>query len=181
MFRFSAQRMMSRTLGLLTSYGVPEGFEFLEHKVVDKDIHANYENLETLKLTLTRQDEFIFNEKRVKCVTVAGTNGECGIYPGHAYKIIKLTPAPIIVELTNGAIKRFFASGGFAHVNNEGSCDINCIECIPFAELDLDAAEKALVEQNAILASSKDEKVKSVVEIRIGVLEGVIQALRSHQ
>ncbi|CCW68203.1 unnamed protein product [Phytomonas sp. Hart1] len=181
MFRFSGKCLMARTLGLLTSYGLPDGFQYFEHKVADKDIHANYENLETLKLTLTRQDEFIFSEKPVKCVTIAGSNGECGIYPGHAYKIIRLIPAPIHVELSNGTIQKFFASGGFAHVNNEGSCDINCTECIPFSELDLGAAEKALAEQNTLLSSSKDEKSKSIVEVRIGVIEAVIQALRSHQ
>lgn len=159
---------------------LPEGFDFIENKVVDKDIHASYENLETMRLTLTRQDEFLHKETPVKCVTICGVNGESGIYPGHAYEITKLAPSPITVEMPDGAIEKYFTSGGFAHINNEGSCDINCVECIPFAELDLETAEKALAEQTAALGSAKDEKAKSVVEIRVEVLEGVVRALK-HQ
>lgn len=179
MFRFSGRRLVARTMPLLSDFhDLPEAFEFLEHKVVDKDIHSGYENMETLRLTVTRQDEFLFKETPVKCVTITGVNGESGIYPGHAYEITQLAPAPLTVEMPDGAIKKFFTSGGFAHVNNEGSCDINCVECIPLADLDLDAAEKALAQQQASLSSAKDEKAKSVVEVRIGVLESVIQALK---
>ncbi|KAK7195400.1 ATP synthase, epsilon chain [Novymonas esmeraldas] len=179
MFRFCGRRLVARTMPLLADvHDLPEAFEFIEHKVTDKDIHSAYENMETLRLTITRQDEFLFKETPVKCVTIAGVNGENGIYPGHAYEITQLAPAPLTVEMPDGAIKKFFTSGGFAHVNNEGSCDINCVECIPLADLDADVAEKALAQQQAALSSAKDEKAKAVVEIRIGVLESVIQALK---
>lgn len=169
--------MMQRTLALL-NHDLPEGFEFLEKKVTDKDIHANHENLETLKLTLTRQDEFLYHETPVKCVTISGVNGESGIFPGHAYEITQLAPAPLTVEMPDGTIEKFFTSGGFAHINNEGSCDINVVECIPMGELDLPTAEKALAEQTAALTAAKDDKARSVVEIRVGVLESVVHALK---
>lgn len=179
MFRFSGARLIASSLLLRNTHrDMPEGFEFFEHKVQDKDIHANYENKDTLSLTLTRQDEFLLKEHPVRCVTIMSDSGENGIFPGHAYEIAKLIPAPITVEMPDGAIRKYFTSGGFAHINNEGSCDINCVECIPMSELDLEAAEKALAEQNAALGAAKDEKAKSVIEIRIGVLESVIQALR---
>ncbi|KAG5498863.1 hypothetical protein JKF63_03152 [Porcisia hertigi] len=179
MFRFCGRRLVARTLPLLADHhGLPEAFDFIEHKVVDKDIHSAYENMETLRLTITRQDEFLFKETPVKCVTITGVNGESGIYPGHAYEITQMAPAPLSVEMPDGTVKRFFTSGGFAHINNEGSCDINCVECIPLAELDVDAAEKALAQQQSALTSAQDEKAKAVVEIRIGVLESVIQALK---
>lgn len=180
MFRFTGSRLVSRTAALLNTHIAHEGFDFFESKVVDKDIHAPHENLEFLKLTLTRQDEFIKKEEEVKCVTIAGVNGESGIYPGHAYEIVKLAPSPITVEHTDGTIQRYFTSGGFAHINNVGSCDINTVECIPFSDLDQSCAEKSLAEQTAALGSAKDEKAKSVIEIRIGVLEAVIQALKQH-
>ncbi|EPY33170.1 F-type H+-transporting ATPase subunit delta [Strigomonas culicis] len=180
MFRYAGCRLMARTMALLSqpAHGIPEGFEFFEHKVVDKDINSNYENMETLRLTVTRQDEFLFKEEPVKCVTISGVNGESGIYPGHAYEIAQLAPAPLVIEKPDGTVLKYFTSGGFAHVNNEGSCDINCVECVPLADLELEAAEKALAEQNAALGQAKDEKAKSVVEIRIGVLESIIQALK---
>eukprot|EP00796_Vickermania_ingenoplastis_P005494 gene5494-3966_t len=179
MFRRAAPFLVRRTLPLLQSVrDVPEGFEFIEHKVVDKDVHAHYENLDTLKFTLTRQDEFIFRETPVKCLTVTGANGEAGIYPGHAYEIMKLAPAPLSVEFPDGHVKKFFSSGGFAHINNEGSCDVNTVECIPLEELDVEAAEKALAEQQQALSKAADEKAKAIVEVRIGVIESVIHALK---
>ncbi|KAG8342164.1 ATP synthase, epsilon chain [Trypanosoma vivax] len=150
----------------------------MEHKVVNKDIHAPHENLESLRFTLTRQDEFILKEETVKCVTVKGTNGEYGIYPGHSYKIVQLVPSPLTVEYADGATRKYFVSGGFAHINNEGSCDVNTVECAPLEDLDLATAEKELAAQQAALASAKDEKAKSVVDIRISVLEAVIAALK---
>nr|6F5D_H Chain H, ATP synthase subunit delta, mitochondrial [Trypanosoma brucei brucei] len=161
-------------------HDLPEGFEFMEHKVVNKDIHAPHENLETLRLTLTRQDEFLLREEPVKCVTVTGTNGEYGIYPGHAYKIVQLNPSPLTVEYTDGTTKKYFVSGGFAHINNEGSCDVNTVECTLLDDLDLAIAEKELAAQQAALGSAKDDKAKSVVEIRISVIEAVIAALKHH-
>ncbi|KPI83084.1 putative Atp synthase epsilon chain [Leptomonas seymouri] len=179
MFRFCSRRMVARTLPLLASVqDLPEAFDFIEHKVVDKDIHSNYENMETMRLTVTRQDEFLFNETPVKCVTITGVNGENGVYPGHAYEITQLAPAPLSIEMPDGTVKKYFTSGGFAHINNEGSCDINCVECIPLADLDVEVAEKALAQQNAALSSAKDDKAKALVEVRIGVLEGVIRALK---
>lgn len=171
--------MLARTAAMLAvPHNIPEGFEFFEHKAVDKDINSPYEIIETLKLTLTRQDEYLLNEKPVKCVTLVSTHGELGIYPSHAYEIVKLVPSPVTVQYPDGTIRRYFVSGGFAHINNEGSCDINCVECIPIEDLEVEIAEKALAQQNSLLAASKDDHAKSVVEIRVGVLEAVIAALR---
>lgn len=179
MFRRVSRFLVKRSAVLFQfARDVPEGFEFMENKALDKDIHANYENLETLKFTLTRQDELLFKEMPVKCITVSSVNGEAGIFPGHAYEIMKLTPSPIVVEYPDGKVKKFFTSGGFAHVNNEGSCDVNTVECIPFEDLDLPAAEKALTDQQAALAKASEEKAKAVIEVRINTIESVIQALK---
>jgi F0F1-type ATP synthase epsilon subunit len=167
--------LVKTTLPLLS---VPEGFSFLHQKVVDKDVNAPYENMDTLRLTLTRQDEFIFKEDKVKCVTVTGVNGEYGIFPGHSYKIAKLVPSPIVVEVTEGVQKKFFTSGGFVQINNEGSCDINTVECIPLEDLDLALAEKGLAKAQSDAASAKDEKSKAIAEIRVSVFEGVVSALK---
>lgn len=179
MFRSCSTRMIARATGLLmNSHGVPEGFQYFESKVVDKDVSAPYENLETLRLTLTRQDEFLYKEEKVKCVTVSGVNGDYGIYPGHAYKMAKLVPAPIAVEFTDGTVKKFFVSGGFAQINNEGSCDINTVECIPVEDLDLSLAEKNLATAQTEVTSAKDEKAKAIAEVRVSVLESIISALK---
>lgn len=179
MFRRAFPCLVKRSAFLLQSMReLPEGFEFIENKVVDADIHGNYVNLETLKFTLTRQDESIFKEAPVKSVSLTAASGEVEIHPGHAYEIMKVVPSSIEVEMADGETKKFFTSGGFAHVNDEGSCDVNTVECIPLDELDIEAAEKALAAQQLELSKAGEEKTKSVIEIRIGVLESVIQALK---
>lgn len=178
MFRFSSRALVRATSALLQGHHAQEGFTFMESKALDKDIGAPYENMETLRLTLTRQDEFLLKEEKVKCVTVNGTNGGYGIYPGHSYKFARLVPAPLVVELPDGTLKKYFTSGGFAHINNEGSCDINTVECIPMEELDVAAAEKALTTAQHDVTQAKDEKAKAVAEVRVSVLEAVIQAIK---
>jgi F0F1-type ATP synthase epsilon subunit len=175
MFRSCAPRFMRSTLALRS---LGEGFNFFESKVVDKDVHAPYENQEVLRVTLTRQDEFIFKEEKVKCVTVSGVNGDYGIYPGHAYKMAKLVPAPIVVEYLDGTVAKFFTSGGFAQINNEGSCDINTVECIPLEDIDLSLAEKNLATAQGEVTSAKDDKAKAIAEVRVGVFESIIAALK---
>lgn len=179
MFRRCTSRFFMRASApLLNSHGVPEGFSFTESKVVDKDVNSPYENLEVLRLTLTRQDEFIYKEEKVKCVTVSGVNGDYGIYPGHSYKIAKLVPAPIVVEFADGTVKKFFTSGGFTQINNEGSCDINTVECIPLEDLDISLAEKSLANAQTEVTVAKDDKAKAIAEVKVGVIEAVIASLK---
>lgn len=171
-------RVMLSAVASRSVSSLPEGFSFAENKVVDKNLTDNYEHSDVLRLTLTRQDEFILKEEQVKTVSFSTEEGDMGVFPGHQYKIAKLKPSAIIVEYADGATKKYFTSGGFAHVNNEGSCDVNTVECIPFEELDVSAAEKNLAIASAAVSSAKDEKHKAVAEIRVGVLEAVIQAVK---
>jgi F-type H+-transporting ATPase subunit delta len=173
----SRKLMMRATAPLLQN--VPEGFSYLNNQVVDKDVSAAYEPLDALKLTLTRQDEFIFKEEKVRCVTLSTLNGDMGIYPCHEYKIAKLVPSVINVEMLNGSFRKFFTSGGFAHINNEGSTDVNCTECIALEDLDLGLAEKKLADAQLALAGAKDDKAKAIAEIRLSVLEAAVTALKT--
>jgi F-type H+-transporting ATPase subunit delta len=158
---------------------VPEGFSFVHNQVVDKDVTASFEPNESLKFTLTRQDEFIFKEEKVRCVTLSTENGDIGVFPGYAYKIAKLIPSVIAVEMLSGQVRKFFTAGGFAQINNEGSTDINTAECIALEDLDVNLAEKKLVDANNAASSAKDDKAKAVAEIRISVLEAAIAALKA--
>lgn len=175
MRRFAA---VARAQSVRSAVTLPEGFSFVESKVVDKPLTDNYEATDILRLTLTRQDEFIFKEEHVKCVTVSTQNGDMGVFPGHAYKIAKLKPSPIAVEYADGTTKKFFTSGGFIHINNEGSCDINTVECLPIADLDVATAEKELTTAQSAVTNAKDERAKAVAEIRVEVLEAVLQVLK---
>ena len=173
----SRKLMMRATAPLLQS--VPEGFSFLNNQVVDKDVSTNYEQVDFLKFTLTRQDEFIYKEEKVRCISLSTISGDIGVYPSHEYKITKIVPSVITVELPNGTTRKFFTSGGFAHINNEGSADVNTVECIPVEDLDVSLADKKLAEAQVALNGAKDDKAKAVAEIRVAVLEAAVAALRA--
>jgi F0F1-type ATP synthase epsilon subunit len=174
----SRKLMMRATLPLRQI--VPEGFTFVSNQVVDKDLSATYEPVDALKLTLTRQDDFLMKEEKVRCVTLSTITGDIGVFPSHAYKITKIIPSVIVVEMLNGSFRKFFTSGGFAHINNEGSADVNTAECIPLEDLDAGLADRKLADAQAAVNAAKDEKAKAIAEIRVAVLEAAVNALKAH-
>ena len=172
MFRGATRKMLAATL--------PTGFSYLaeETKVKDLDPSATNPTLETMELTLTRQEQAIFKQDPVKSVQISTTSGFLGIVPGHEYKISKLLPGPIKVETQNGEFKTYFASGGFAQMNNIGTVDINTVECVPLEDIDLALAEKELANAQNLATSGKDEIEKSIGEIKVQVLEAAIAAVK---
>eukprot|EP00758_Cryptobia_borreli_P015710 Tbor_TRINITY_DN6046_c2_g1::TRINITY_DN6046_c2_g1_i1::g.10334::m.10334/K02134/ATPeF1D, ATP5D, ATP16; F-type H+-transporting ATPase subunit delta len=178
MFRRIASAGLSSIVAVRSITVIPEGFSFMESKVVDKPLNDNYENSDVLRLTLTRHDEVILKEEDVKCVSVSTINGDMGVFAGHAYKIAKLKPSPIIVEYADGVSQKYFTSGGFVHVNNEGSCDINCAEVIPIEDIDVSRAEKELAAAQAAVVSAKGDRAKAVEEIKVEVLDALVQCIK---
>lgn len=181
MLRRTAVRAFRPTAPLAQmGYKVVQGFDYLDNKVKDRDISTPYEQQSTLRLTLTRQDEVILRQVPVKGVQLATTSGDLGVLPCHEYKISKLLPGVVSVEESDGKFTKFFASGGFAHINNEGSVDINTVECIPLEDLDLALAEKALVEASDLEKTGKTDKEKAIGQTQVSTLEAVIAALKAH-
>jgi len=161
---------MARTL--------PTGFEFIDSKVKDKDITSAYEPQANMTLTISRQDEFLYKVREVRGVVLMTTTGALGVQPGHEYKIAQLPPGVITVEQADGTFTKLFTSGGFAHINNDGSCDINTAETIPVDDLDLPAAERELAQANSALGSSKGDKDRAIAEVRVFVAEKVVACLK---
>ena len=172
MIRGVSRKLLAATL--------PSGYSFLadELKVQDIDPSATNPTLTTMSLTLTRQETAIYKQDPVKSVMISTTSGYLGVTPGHEYKISKLLPGPIKVEVSEGNFKTYFASGGFAQMNNAGSVDINTVECIPIDDLDLGLAEKELAVALEASRSGKDEIEKAVAEIKVSVLEAVVAAIK---
>ena len=56
----------------------------------------------------------------VASVTIPGTEGEMGIYPGHAPVLATLKPGVVTVYKDDGATDRIFVKGGMAEVNPAG-------------------------------------------------------------
>ena len=181
MFKNVSRRLAMRTSGaLFQAMQVPQGFSFHESKAEDLDPTKAFEPIENLRFTLTRQDEQLHKVEEVKNVSLCTISGEIGVFPGHEYKISKLIPGPITVEKKDGTFVKYFSCGGFAHINNEGHCDVNTVECIPVDELDLGLSEKELASAQADLATAKTDSQKAVADIRVEVAEAVIAMLKAH-
>ena len=156
---------------------LPEGFSFTE-KLDDKPIQNAYENFPKMTLTFTRQDDLIMNKQSVDNVSLATSTGEIGVRSGHEYKIAKLVPGVISIEKEPGQEEKYFTSGGFAHINNDGSVDINTVEAIPLEDFEPNFVDRELLKHKDDLKSAKSEKERAIADVYISVYEALSQALK---
>ena len=139
-----SRALFSRTVVARQAKTLVNGFDFCKTAPADVSTTATVELPTELKLTLTRQDEYIFAQAVVKGVSIMTANGKMGILPGHEYEIEKLTSGIMEVETAEGKTDKYVVSGGFAHINTDGNVDIQTAECIPLSCFDLAAVEKEL-------------------------------------
>jgi len=177
MFRKCCPQMIRATRPVFAKT-LTNAFEYIEYVPADVQTSASVEAPAELKLTMTRQDEFIFAEKVVKSVALMTANGKMGILPGHEYAVEKLEPGMIEIELADGKSVFYATSGGFAHVNTDGSLDINTAECIPSALMDIPALEKELAANQELVKNGDDDgKVRGAIGVE--VIEPVLEALKA--
>ena len=160
---------------------LPQGFDYLENKVKELDVHAPGETLPQMTVNITRHDEFVFKNDEVKACTIPCDDGEAGIAPGHEYEINKLQPGTIVVETIKGNTLKFVTAGGFAHINPAGSVDINCAECIPVEDLDANLAQKELAAAQEVVKTAVGEKAKAVAELEVTMLEAAVASFKTTQ
>jgi len=157
---------------------LPNGFDYVQTPPADVNTGATVELPTELKLTLTRQDEFLFAAKVVKSVTLSSANGRMGVLPGHEYEVEKLEPGVLDVELMDGKIDKYAVSGGFAHINTDGQVDIITAEAILTTKLDINLLEKELASAQD-LAKNGDEDSKVRGEIGVATLEPILESLKA--
>jgi len=90
----------------------------------------------------------------VASVTLPGTEGEMGIYPGHSPVLTTLRPGIVTVTRDGGAAERIFVRGGMAEVNPQGLTLLAEV-AIPMAELSADALAKQVKDAEEDLADAK--------------------------
>ena len=77
----------------------------------------------------------------VASVTIPGTEGEMGIYPGHAPLLSTLKPGVVTVYKDGGGTDRIFVRGGMVEVNPQGLTLLAEV-AIPMSELDAAQLER---------------------------------------
>ena len=90
----------------------------------------------------------------VASVTIPGTEGEMGIYPGHAPLLSTLKPGVVTVYRDDGATDRIFVKGGMVEVNPQGLTLLAEV-AIPMSELDAAALAKQIRNAEEDLADAK--------------------------
>jgi F-type H+-transporting ATPase subunit epsilon len=90
----------------------------------------------------------------VASVTIPGTEGEMGIFPGHAPVLTTLKPGVVTVYKDGGATERIFVRGGMVEVNPQGLTLLAEV-AIPMAELNAEALAKQIKNAEEDLADAK--------------------------
>ena len=98
----------------------------------------------------------------VASVTIPGTEGEMGIFPGHAPLLSSLKPGVVTVYKDGGSTDRIFVRGGLAEVNPQGLTVLAEV-ALPMSELDAAALARQIknAEEDLADATSSDAKRKA--------------------
>jgi F-type H+-transporting ATPase subunit epsilon len=95
----------------------------------------------------------------VASVTIPGTEGEMGIFPGHAPILSTLKPGVVTVYKDGGSTDRIFVRGGMVEVNPQGLTLLAEV-AIPMAELNADQLNQQIRNAEEDLADAKDGEAK---------------------
>ena len=95
----------------------------------------------------------------VASVTIPGTEGDMGIFPGHAPVLSTLRPGVVTVYKDGGATDRIFVRGGFAEVNPKGLTVLAEV-AIPMAELDAATLAAQIKDAEEDVADAKDDEAR---------------------
>jgi len=117
-----------------------------------------------LRLRLVTPHETMV-DKVVKQISVPSTEGTLGVTAQHVPTIAQLKPGLVTVMHSEGEVKKYFISGGFAVVEANSVANVSCVECIPISDIDLNIAKKLLDEQIQNKGKASSEKDKAEAQI----------------
>jgi F-type H+-transporting ATPase subunit epsilon len=112
----------------------------------------------------------------VTSVTLPGTEGDMGIFAGHAPVLSTLRPGVVVVTKEGGSVDRIFVRGGFAEVNSQG-LTLLAETAIPLAELDAGALAQQVTNAEEDLADAVDDESKRKAQENLDHLKSVQSAL----
>ena len=101
----------------------------------------------------------------VASVTLPGTEGEMGIFPGHSPVLTTLRPGIVTVTRDGGASERIFVRGGMAEVNPQGLTLLAEV-AIPMEELNADVMARQITDAEKDLSNAKPgEATRKATEV----------------
>jgi F-type H+-transporting ATPase subunit epsilon len=112
----------------------------------------------------------------VASVTIPGSEGEMGIYPGHAPLLATLKPGVVTVFKDGGGSDRIFVRGGMVEVNPQGLTLLAEV-AIPMAELDAAALARQIKNAEEDLADAKPGEAQRKATDTLNQLKALQSAL----
>ena len=116
----------------------------------------------------------------VESVVATGSQGELGIFPGHAPLLTELKPGPIKVRKQNGSEEIYFVSGGYLEVQ-PNVVTVLADLALRAEEIDEAAAEKARKIAEETLAGKTSDYDYAQVTIQLSKAIGQLRTLRRAQ
>jgi F-type H+-transporting ATPase subunit epsilon len=109
-------------------------------------------------------------------VDVPGSEGDFGVFAGHAPVMTTLKPG--VLSIVNGgkAAEKFFVRGGFAEVTLQG-LTVLAEEAMPLAELDGAALDQRIKNAEEDVADAKDAGIRDRAQTTLNQLRELRAAL----
>merc|ERR1711959_74387 len=118
-----------------------------------------------LNFSLVLPDKALYDKAEVDLVIVPASNGAMGIMKDHVPTIAQLDAGVLTVH-NGGEEDKFFVSGGFAIVKEDGA-DVCAVEAVRVEDLDSAAVNTGLSDAQAKLASATDDLGKAEAQISV--------------
>jgi F-type H+-transporting ATPase subunit epsilon len=109
-------------------------------------------------------------------VDVPGSEGDFGVFAGHAPVMTTLRPGVLAIVSAGKAAEKFFVRGGFAEVTLQG-LTVLAEEAMPLAELDTAALDQRIKNAEEDVADAKDAVVRDRAQTTLTQLRELRGAL----
>jgi len=111
-------------------------------------------------------------------VILPGVDGQFAIMQDHVPTIAELQPGVVSVQETaDGALTKYFISGGFASINAESKLNLSTLEAVSVDDLDAEAVRAGLAEYTAAFANATDDMSKAEAEIGLDAYQAMSWAI----
>ncbi len=109
-------------------------------------------------------------------VDVPGSEGDFGVFAGHAPVMTTLRPGVLAIQTAGKAAEKFFVRGGFAEVTLQG-LTVLAEEAMPLAELDTATLDQRIKNAEEDVADAKDAAVRDRAQTTLNQLRELRVAL----
>ena len=109
-------------------------------------------------------------------VSAPGTEGDFGVYAGHAPMVASLRSGIVEVTGTEDGDHRIYIAGGLAQVTQERVV-VLAEEAIPLKDLDRGDLEQRIQDAREDVEDAKDDEARRITEAKLAHLEELLAAL----